>query len=259
MANPMRILFVSDEVNPFSKSSSTATIVRHLPEQLHNEGGYEMRIMMPRYGIVSERRNRLHEVIRLSGTRIKMGNRTETLKVKVASIPGIRLQVYFMDNDYYFKRKGIYRTAQNNRFFEDNLERALFFGRASLETIRKLGWAPDIIHAFGWLSGFVPMLLQTEYAGDDIFGNTQSVFTTHPVSFDAAIDEAFVETERLADTLPLIGKNPNSVGDMFADATISLPQIEEKTASALSFADTSGEQVEIARSVYEELLGKVAA
>lgn len=254
----MRILFVSDEVNPFSQSSGTATIVRHLPEQLHNEGGYEMRIMMPRYGIVSERRNRLHEVIRLSGTRIKMGNRTETLKVKVASIPGIRLQVYFMDNDYYFKRKGIYQTVQNSQLFEDNLERALFFGRASLETIRKLGWAPDIIHAFGWMSGFVPMLLQTEYAGDDIFGDTQSVFTPHPVSFDATIDEAFVETEGLADTLLLDGKDPNHVGNMFADATISLPQIEETTASALSFTDTPGEQFEIARSVYEQLLSKVA-
>lgn len=255
----MKILFVSDEVTPFSKSSGAATIVRSLPEELQNEGGYEIRIMMPRYGVVSERKNRLHEVIRLSGTRIEMGARTETLKVKVASIPGARLQVYFMDNDYYFKRKGVYRTAQNPQFFEDNMERALFFGRASLETIRKLGWAPDVIHAFGWLSGFIPMLLQTEYAGDDIFANTQSVFTAHPVPFDDRIDEAFAEAERLDHGASLVGKNPNHIGNLFADAAISLSQAEDTPGGALSFGDTPAEQSETARSTYEQLLRKAAA
>ncbi len=255
----MKILFVSDEVTPFCKSSGAAAIVRSLSEQLHSEGEYEMRIMMPRYGVVSERKNRLHEVIRLSGTRIKMGARSETLKVKVASIPGIRLQVYFMDNNHYFKRKGVYRTAQNPQFFEDNIERALFFGRASLETIRKLGWTPDVIHAFGWLSGFVPMLLHTEYAGDDIFGDAQSVFTPHPAPFDAAIDEAFAEAERLDLGASLVGKSPNHIGSLFADATISLPQSEDAPAGALSFGDTPGEQCETARSAYEQLLRKAAA
>src|SRR5690606_32960794 len=101
MANPMRILFVSDEVVPFTSSSVTANLVRLLPEQLQESGEYEVRIMMPRYGSISERKNRLHEVIRLSGTSIRMGQQSETLKVKVASIPGIRLQVYFMDNNAY--------------------------------------------------------------------------------------------------------------------------------------------------------------
>ena len=259
MTNPMKLLFVSDAVTPFSKSSDDAKIVRLLSEKFQHEGGYEMRIMTPRYGVVSERKNRLHEVIRLSGTRIKMGARAETLKVKVASIPGARLQVYFMDNDYYFKRKGVYRTAQNPQFFEDNIERALFFARASLETIRKLGWAPDIIHAFGWMSGFVPMLLQTEYAGDDIFGDAQSVFTPRAVPFDDAIDEDFVETERLGSAPPLVGENPNRIGSRFADATLSLPQFEENPASALSLGNTSEEQFETARSAYEQLLSKVAA
>ncbi len=255
----MKLLFVSDEVTPFVKSSGAATIVRSLPEQLQEEGGYEMRIMMPRYGVVSQRKNRLHEVIRLSGTRIEMGARTETLKVKVASIPGARLQVYFMDNDYYFKRKGVYRTAQNPQFFEDNLERALFFGRAALETIRKLGWAPDIIHAFGWLSGFIPMLLQTEYAGDDILANAQSVFTAHATPFDDAIDEAFAETERLERGAALVGKNPNHVGNLFADAAIALHQAEDAPGGALSFGDTPAEQAATARATYEQLLSKAAA
>ena len=102
---------------------------------------------MPRYGTVSERRNRLHEVIRLSGSEITLGDHTETLRVKVASIPGIRLQVYFMDNDFYFKRKGIYRDRQGN-LFADNLERSAFYARAVIRTIRNLGWQPDLVHAF---------------------------------------------------------------------------------------------------------------
>src|SRR5690554_2200332 len=125
MANPTRVLFVSGEVTPFAKVSDLADLVRQLPEKLQESGDFEVRIMMPRYGTISERRNRLHEVIRLSGAEIPMGEASETLKVKVASIPGIRLQVYFMDNRAYFKRKGVFGDKQGHDF-EDNAERALF-------------------------------------------------------------------------------------------------------------------------------------
>ncbi len=140
----MRILFISGEVAPFSEKSELASVVRSLPESLHESGKFETRIMMPRYGTVSERRNRLHEVIRLSGSEIMLGDRTETLRVKVASIPGIRLQVYFMDNDFYFKRKGIFADKQG-KLFEDNLERSAFYARSVIRTIRNLGWQPDLI------------------------------------------------------------------------------------------------------------------
>ena len=159
MANAMRVLFISGEVAPFTKESSVANLARKLPEFVHDTGEFETRIMMPRYGIISERRNRLHEVIRLSGREIPMGDASHTLKVKVASIPGIRLQVYFMDSVHYFKRKGIV-ADRDGKLFEDNAERSLFFGRSALETIRNLGWRPDVVHAFGWISGLVPWLLK---------------------------------------------------------------------------------------------------
>ena len=132
----MRILYVSEEVAPFVCQSEIADLVRMLPEQLQERGDCEVRIMMPRYGLISERRNRLHEVIRLSGTAIQAGERTETLKVKVASIPGIRLQVYFMDNAHFFKRKGVH-ADQEGKTFEDNGQRALFFASSVFETISK--------------------------------------------------------------------------------------------------------------------------
>lgn len=255
MANSTRILFVSDEVEPFSKSSATATLVRNLPEQLQNAGDYEMRIMMPRYGTISERKNRLHEVIRLSGTEIDMDERKETLKVKVASIPGIRLQVYFMDNNHYFKRKGVYANKQG-KLFEDNLDRSLFFARSSLETIRNLGWGPDVVHAFGWMSGFVPMLLRTEYVGEELFENTKAIFTPNQVDFDVIVDDAFVESEGLAD---VSGKDPNAIGLSYADASIFPHTIRPESADALQFGDGKEDNVETARSVYDQLLSEVAA
>ena len=130
--------------------------------------------MMPRYGTISERRNRLHEVIRLCGTSVPMGKSAQNLKVKVASIPGIRLQVYFMDNAHFFKRKGLHHDKQGN-IFADNPERSLFFGRSVIETVRKLRWEPDIVHAVGWISGLLPYLLSSEYADEPLFKNSRVV------------------------------------------------------------------------------------
>ena len=131
----MRVLFVAGEVAPFSETSQAAHFARHVPEHLQEEHGVEPRILMPRYGTVSERRNRLHEVIRLSGADVEAGGTSDTLKVKVASIPGIRLQVYFMDSVHFFKRKGVLADRKSHEEFEDNAARALFFARAALGTL----------------------------------------------------------------------------------------------------------------------------
>ncbi|HIL56429.1 MAG TPA: glycogen synthase, partial [Rhodothermales bacterium] len=163
----MRVLYVAGEVAPFSETTDTAQLLRTLPEVLQEEKGIEPRIMMPRYGVVSERRNRLHEVIRLSGTKVPVGSDTDTLQVKVASIPGIRLQVYFMDSVAYFKRKGLYKDRKTDALFKDNPGRALYFARAALLTAQKLGWGPDIVHASGWIAAFVPHILQTEFADSE--------------------------------------------------------------------------------------------
>lgn len=254
MANPMRILFVSDEVEPFSSSSITAELARHLPEKLQDSGDYEVRIMMPRYGTISERKNRLHEVIRLSGTEIDMVDRTETLKVKVASIPGIRLQVYFMDNNHYFKRKGVYANKQDV-VFEDNIERALFFGRSALETIRNLGWGPDVVHGFGWLSGFVPMLLRTEFAGDPLFENVKVLYTPGDVDLGLSISEKQASEFALDGNA---GREPSFVGVSHADATV-YSAARQDPGDGLRFTDSIEENVETLRAAYEQVMSEVAA
>lgn len=253
----MRILFVSDEVEPFSKLSETAKLVRTIPEKLQDSGDFEVRIMMPRYGTISERKNRLHEVIRLSGTEILMGDRKETLKVKVASIPGIRLQVYFMDSNHYFKRKGVYTNKQGDAF-DDNAERALFFGRASLETIRNLGWRPDIVHAFGWMSGFVPMLLHSDFSADPLFEDTKSVYTPGVVDHRSPISEAFASTFGLNGASKLGAGSPVQVGREYADALILPTAADAGGDNVLRFAGTGDESVEVTRLAYEQVMSVAA-
>lgn len=212
----MRVLFVAGEVAPFSKSTQAAQLMRELPEQLQELGGFEARIMMPRYGVVSERRNRLHEVIRLSGAEIGVGDRVETLKVKVASIPGIRLQVYFMDNVHYFKRKGLFRDRKSDEVFEDNDERALYFARAALATAENLGWSPDVVHASGWISGMVPLLLKTEFAEHDLYGSAKSVYT--PDAAEVEVRMSGERAEQLGLPAEVVDVEIREIGQRYADA-----------------------------------------
>ncbi|NNF04207.1 MAG: glycogen synthase [Rhodothermales bacterium] len=257
MANATRILFISGEVAPFSEKSPIARIARTLPEALHETGEYETRIMMPRYGTVSERRNRLHEVIRLSGSEITVGDRTEVLRVKVASIPGIRLQVYFTDNDHYFKRKGVFHD-KSGKLFEDNLERAAFYSRAVIRTIRNLGWQPDLIHAFGWISGFVPYVVRTEFADDDLFRNARIVYTPDTVDFEAVLSDAHKELLSLNITDSMEGKEPTDIGCDFADAVLHLPGVDTDSDAPV-FPEDEEEQMNQAVSVYDSILNSVPA
>ena len=256
MTNTKRVLFISGEVAPFTKPNALSSLVRSLPEQLNETGQYEMRIMMPRYGIISERRNRLHEVIRLSGSEISMGDESHVLKVKVASIPGIRLQVYFMDNVHYFKRKGII-AGRDGAMFEDNAERALFLGRSVMQTIKNLGWSPDIVHCFGWASAFVPLLLKTELAGDPLFENSRSVFS--PCDTDAEISLTAEEAAMTSvdDPESLIGLNPTELGLRFADASIAPPHVSTK--SGPQFGENADEQLAQVCDLYESLVSDVVA
>ncbi len=258
MAQPTRILFVTGEVEPFAKITETATLARQLPEQLQETGDYETRIMMPRYGTISERKNRLHEVIRLSGTNIPMGQVTETLKVKVASIPGIRLQVYFMDSVLFFKRKGLHTDKQGN-LFDDNAERALFFCRSVIETLRKLMWKPDVIHAFGWISGLLPLLIQTEYAGEDLFENTKVIYTPDGINAEAHLSEDLADTMNLAVNGEATGLELSEVGLKYADALAFPPSVEPSMADAVHFSIEPAEMTEQALALYEMLLNEVPA
>lgn len=249
MANALRILFVSGEVTPFTAATEIAQLVRTLPEQLHESGKYEIRIMMPRYGIISERRNRLHEVIRLSGSEIQVNDEPQTLKVKVASIPGIRLQVYFMDNAHYFKRKGVI-AGKDGVVFEDNAERALYFTKSAFETIKNLGWQPDVVHGFGWASAFAPLLLSSGSDSDPLFENTKTVFTP-----DLSDPKANL-TKKLCATLGLpaetVGKSLDEVGAAYSDAIIQPPSGK---GDGPIFSLDPEEMLATASEVYEQLVG----
>ncbi|MEM1125634.1 MAG: glycogen/starch synthase [Bacteroidota bacterium] len=252
MASATRILFLSGDVVPFTKATDLASLVRRLPEQIQEAGDYETRIMMPRYGTVSERRNRLHEVIRLSGSDIPMGEDVETLKVKVASIPGVRLQVYFMDNRTYFKRKGLW-SDKKGVVYEDNPARALFFGRAVMATLSKLGWSPDIVHTFGWASGLVPALLRTEFKADPLFAKAKIVHTPDGILTDASPLPAEL-VERLGLPADLTGQALNEAALAYADAALYPPHLDAPDGQAAFSGDAETAPQE-AMAFYDQLVG----
>ena len=168
-----RVLFVNSEIFPYLPESEIANIGRYLPQGIQ-ERKKEIRSFMPRYGCINERKNQLHEVIRLSGMNIIINDVDRPLVIKVASISAARIQVYFIDNEDYFHRKSIYHDA-DGKFFEDNGERAIFFARGVLETVKKLRWTPDVIHCQGWISQILPLYLKKAYIHDPIFSNSKVV------------------------------------------------------------------------------------
>ena len=168
-----RVLFVNSEMFPYLPESEIANIGRYLPQGIQ-ERKKEIRAFMPRYGCINERKNQLHEVIRLSGMNIIINDVDRPLVIKVASISSARIQVYFIDNEDYFHRKSVY-CDDNGKFFEDNGERAIFFARGVLETVKKLRWAPDVIHCQGWISHVLPLYLKKAYIDDPIFSNSKVV------------------------------------------------------------------------------------
>lgn len=174
----MKILYAAAEISPFARMSYTADLLRFLPASLQDKG-FEIRILLPKYGTINDRRNRLHEVIRLSGIEVEVGETKESMKIKVASIPNAKLQVYFLDNDTYFKRKGMFTDPKTEKFYPDNAERLAFYNKGILETVMKLGWQPDIIHCHDWPAGLIPLLVKTKYKDVDIFKNTKIVYNLH--------------------------------------------------------------------------------
>lgn len=182
-----RVLFVSQEILPFSSESSIANSSRQIPQAVH-EKGKETRIFMPRYGKINERRHQLHEVIRLSGMNLIVNDSDHPLIIKVASIPQIRLQVYFIDNEEYFHRKAMFHDDSEN-LFPDNDMRMIFFTKGVLETVKKLGWAPDIIHCHGWFTSLMPLYVKKLYNGDPHFADAKIVTSLYNDTFDGPLDK----------------------------------------------------------------------
>jgi starch synthase len=247
----MKILYVAGEVAPFSDTSAAARLMRQLPEAMQEGGGYEIRILMPRYGVVSERRNRLHEVIRLSGTEIPVGAEGDTLKVKVASIPGIRLQVYFMDSMRYFKRKGLEQDKKTGEVFADNPARALFFARAALHTAKRLGWSPEVVHASGWITSLVGHVLRAEWGQDPLFENAKVVFT--PDSPDAPVMLTAEEAAGLGLPAEWAGQELIDIGLSTADAVIYADEADRRAQAGPVLAPSGEDLAAEGASVYQAL------
>ena len=186
-----KILFITHEMSPFLELSKISEITRHLPQAMQDKG-FEIRILMPRFGNINERRNRLHEVIRLSGMNIIINDNDNPLIIKVASIPSARMQVYFLDNEEYFQRKHVF-ADNSNKFYEDNDERTIFFCKGALETVKKLGWSPEIVHCHGWMSALVPAYLKTIYKDDPTFKNSKVVYSVYDDHFPNALNSDFAK------------------------------------------------------------------
>lgn len=186
-----RVLIVTQEMKPYLAISQIAEIARNLPQYIQ-EKGMEIRVLMPRFGNINERRNRLHEVVRLSGINIMINDDDYPLIIKVASLPGARIQVYFLDNDDLFNRKAVFYDNRN-KFFEDNAERMIFFCKGVLETVKKFGWAPDIIHCHGWLTSLIPLYVKTAYHKDPIFSKSKVVYSLYEDGFNEALGASFIK------------------------------------------------------------------
>ncbi len=186
-----KILIVTQEMEPYTKLSIISKIARELPNQVQKEG-MDIRILMPKFGTINERRHRLHEVVRLSGMNIIVDEDDYPLIIKVASLPGARLQVYFLDNDEFFKRKQIFTDKEDNAF-KDNAERMVFFCKGVMETVRKFGWPPDIIHCHGWMTSLIPLYLKKAYKDDPIFRNAKLLYSIYDSPFDHELEDRFLE------------------------------------------------------------------
>jgi starch synthase len=192
-----KLLFITHEMSPFLDLTKIAEITRQLPQAMQDKG-FEIRILMPRFGNINERRNRLHEVIRLSGMNIIINDNDNPLIIKVASIPSARMQVYFLDNDEYFQRKHVF-ADKDGKFYADNDERMIFFCKGAIETVKKLGWSPDIVHCHGWMSALIPVYLKTTYKDDPTFKHAKVIYSVYDNEFTDSLSADFAHKAIMAD------------------------------------------------------------
>ncbi|PSG90380.1 glycogen/starch synthase [Aurantibacter aestuarii] len=185
-----RILYVSSEVVPYLPETEISSMSFETPRMINQQGG-QIRIFMPRFGNINERRHQLHEVIRLSGINLVINDLDMPLIIKVASIPKERIQVYFIDNDDYFKRKATL-TDEDGKLFSDNDERAIFFAKGVIETVKKLNWSPDIIHVHGWLASLLPLYLKQFYKDEPLFTESKIVTSIYNKGFDGELNKDLI-------------------------------------------------------------------
>ena len=192
-----RVLFVTQEMSPYTDLSELSAILRKLAPHVQNKG-MEIRVLMPKYGTINERRHRLHEVVRLSGMNIIVDDDDFPLILKVASLPGARMQVYFLDNEEFFSRKQIFQDAKG-KSFKDNQQRMVFFCKGVIETVKKFGWPPDIIHCHGWMTSLVPLYLKQVYANEPIFEKSKVIYSPYNDSEESNFTKKFLEIAAIND------------------------------------------------------------
>ena len=183
-----KILYVCQEITPYLPETESSRLCRALTQAMQ-ERGNEIRTFMPRYGCINERRHQLHEVIRLSGMNLIIDDNDHQLIIKVASIPTARVQIYFIDNDDYFARKAV--LSDDAGWFADNDERAIFFARGVLDTVKKLRWTPTVVHCHGWFTAVVPVYLKRIFADDPIFRDVKVVVSLYGDGFSGELDPGF--------------------------------------------------------------------
>ena len=186
-----KILYISSEVIPYMPQTEIATMTYALPKMVNEHGG-QTRIFIPKYGIINERRHQLHEVIRLSGINLIIDDMDMPLILKVASIPKERMQVYFIDSEDYFKNR-LVKFDKNNKLYKDNDERSIFFAKGVIETIKKLNWAPDLIHVHGWIASLLPLYLKNFYKDDLMFEKTKVIVSLYDNQIKGKLDKKVVD------------------------------------------------------------------
>ena len=230
-----KILYVSQEICPYMNESAMGTLSGALP-QLMQESGKDIRIFLPRFGTVNERRHQLHEVIRLSGMNLIIDDFDHQLIIKVASIQQQRMQVYFIDNEEYFPRRQMFHDHEGN-FIENNDERMIFYCKGVIETVRKLGWSPDVIHCQGWFTSLVPMYIKKLYSEDPLFENTKVIYSVFSNGYkgklsDTIIDKLLFENLSETDLSGLKNLNINTLNKFaisYADAVVQASEKINKT------------------------------
>lgn len=261
---------ITQEMDPYVALTEASKIANEFPKYIQN-AGMEIRVLMPKFGSINERRHRLHEVVRLSGINVIINDEDYPLVIKVASLPGARLQVYFLDNEDFFKRKLVFHD-EKNKFFDDNSDRMIFFCKGCLETVRKFGWAPDIIHCIGWMTSLIPMYLKTTYKNDPVFQNAKVIYNVAKNEFSETLKADFAKKLAISDEITKkhidfykAGDNTslNIAGTEFADALIIGDELDAKVAGhvkkakgkkTMKLSDTEEDPLPLIGSFYNNLL-----
>eukprot|EP01132_Coremiostelium_polycephalum_P000104 gene104-138_t len=236
----LRVLYVASEIAPFLHTSNVGTFVGKLAPTMQQGNNVDIRILVPRFGVISERKNKLHEVVRLSGISIPIGHQTHNLSVKVTAIPGTRIQVYFIDNETYFHRKFIFHD-KDNHFYEDNDERLIFICKGVLETVKNLNWIPNVVHCHDWITSLIPLYLKTSLQHDAVFQHTKVLFNLYNTQFPGKFDTTFASKatmegmpEDAIQQLASVGFSElMKIGSQYADVAIQSEPLQDTPLATL--------------------------